>query len=384
MYYSMKTNRDKYTVCKNCVMDTSDSLLKFDENGICDYCQNFNKNIKFQLEDLSKSRHELEQIVKKIKSKKNNKYDCLIGISGGVDSCFLAHFVKKELNLNPLVVHVDTGWNSIESVNNIEKIIDGLNLDLETIVIPWNEMRDLQLAFFKAQHPNLDIPQDHAIFSSLYQYAVKHKIGYILNGGNFSTECIREPLEWAYHASDVRHIKDIHKKYGKIKLNAFPLCDIFTYKIYFRFFKNLRVLQPLNYVDYNKKNAMELLKNLYGWMKYEHKHYESRFTKFYEGYWLLKKFGYDKRKAHFSSLILTNQMTREEAMEKLDYYPIADDEINNEFNFISQKLDISESKLKLIMQEKNKSFKDYKSSYFIIQFFVKLLRILKLESRLIR
>ena len=380
----MKTNRDKYTVCKNCVMDTSDSLLKFDENGICDYCQNFNKNIKFQLEDLSKSRHELEQIVKKIKSKKNNKYDCLIVISGGVDSCFLAHFVKKELNHNPLVVHVDTGWNSIESVNNIEKIIDGLNLDLETIVIPWNEMRDLQLAFFKAQHPNLDIPQDHAIFSSLYQYAVKHKIGYILNGGNFSTECIREPLEWAYHASDVRHIKDIHKKYGKIKLNAFPLCDIFTYKIYYRYFKNLRVLQPLNYVDYKKEKAMELLKNLYGWMKYDHKHYESRFTKFYEGYWLLKKFGYDKRKAHLSSLILTNQMTREEAMEKLDYYPIADDEINNEFNFISQKLDISESKLKLIMQEKNKSFKDYKSSYFIIQFFVKLLRILKLESRLIR
>ena len=380
----MKTNRDKFTVCKNCVMDTSDSLLKFDENGICDYCQNFDNNIKGQLENFLKSRNELNKTIEKIKLKKKNKYDCLIGISGGVDSCFLAHFVKKELNLSPLVVHVDTGWNSIESVNNIEKIVDGLNLDLETIVIPWNEMRDLQLAFFKAQHPNLDIPQDHAIFSSLYKYAVKNKISYILNGGNFSTECIREPLEWAYHASDVRHIKHIHRKYGKIKLNAFPLCDIFTYKIYYRFFKNLKVLQPLNFIDYNKKNAMELLKNLYGWMKYEHKHYESRFTKFYEGYWLLKKFGYDKRKAHFSSLILTKQMTRKEAMDKLDYYPISDEEINNEFNFISQKLDISESKLKLIMQEKNKSFKDYKSSYFIIQFFVKLLRMLKLESRLIR
>ena len=182
----------------------------------------------------------------------------------------------------------------------------------------------------------------------------------------------------------MRHIKDIHKKFGTIKLKNFPLCDIFTYKIYFRYFKNLKVLQPLNYVEYNKKNAMELLENLYSWIRYEHKHYESRFTKFYEGYWLLKKFGYDKRKAHFSSLILTNQMTREEAMEKLDHYPIADDEINNEFNFISQKLDISENKLKSIMQEKNKSFKNYKSSYLIIQFFVKLLRILKLESRLIR
>ncbi len=365
-------------------MDTSDEKIKFDKNGSCDYCQNFKKNIKKNFDDFNFSKKKIFEIAEKIKKNSNNKYDCLIGISGGVDSSYLAYFVKKELQLNPLVIHVDTGWNSLESTNNIEKIIDNLELDLQTIVIPWKEMRDLQLSFFKAQHPNLDIPQDHAIFGSLYKYAIQNNIKYILTGGNFSTECIREPLEWAYHASDVRHIKDIHNKFGEVKLHNFPLCDIFTYKIYFRFFKNLKVLQPLNYVEYNKKNAMEQLKNLYGWMKYEHKHYESRFTKFYEGYWLLKKFGYDKRKAHFSSLILTNQMTREEAMEKLDYYPIADDEINNEFNFISQKLDISESKLKLIMQEKNKSFKDYKSSYFIIQFFVKLLRILKLESRLIR
>ena len=296
----------------------------------------------------------------------------------------MAHFVKKELDLNPIVLHVDTGWNSIESVNNIEKIVDGLELDLQTEVIPWNEMKDLQLSFFKAQHPNLDIPQDHAIFGSLYKYALKNNINYILTGGNFSTECIREPLEWAYHASDVRHIKDIHNQFGKTKLVNFPLCDIFTYKIYYRFFKNINVFQPLNYVEYNKDNIMELLKNLYGWMKYEHKHYESRFTKFYEGYWLLKKFGYDKRKAHFSSLILTNQMSRKEAIEKLKSYPLSEDEINNEFRFISKKLDITEENLRTLLNDKNKSFKDYKSSYYIIQFFVKLMRFLKIESRLIR
>ena len=380
----MKIDRNKYVVCKTCVMDTSDENIKFDKDGICDYCKNFDKNIKKNFENYEFSKKKIIDIAKKIKNKSNNKYDCLIGISGGVDSSYLAYFVKKELKLNPIVIHVDTGWNSLESANNIEKIIDGLELDLETIVIPWKEMRDLQLSFFKAQHPNLDIPQDHAIFASLYNYAIKNNIKYILTGGNFSTECIREPLEWAYHASDVRHIKDIHKKFGEAKLLNFPLCDIFTYKIYYRFFKGLKVVQPLNFIEFNKEKSMELLKNSYGWIKYDHKHYESRFTKFYEGYWLLKKFGYDKRKAHFSSLILTGQMTREDALNKLSKPPFDQKEIDNEFNFVCKKLNISEDELKKIMNESNKSFKNYKSSYYIIQFFVKLLRIIGLENRLIR
>ena len=240
------------------------------------------------------------------------------------------------------------------------------------------------IIFFKAQHPNLDIPQDHAIFGSLYKYAIENNIKYILTGGNFSTECIREPLEWAYHASDVRHIKDVHNKFGKVKLDNFPLCDIFTYKIYYRFFKGLKVIQPLNFIEYNKEKSMELLKNKYGWIKYDHKHYESRFTKFYEGYWLLKKFGYDKRKAHFSSLILTGQMTREEALNKLSKLPFGQKEIDKEFNFVCKKLDISEDELKIIMDGNNKSFKNYKSSYYVIQFFVKLLRFFGMENRLIR
>ena len=365
----MKIDRNKYVVCKTCVMDTSDENIKFDKDGICDYCKNFDKNIKKNFENYDFSKKKIIDIAKKIKNKSNNKYDCLIGISGGVDSSYLAHFVKKELKLNPIVIHVDTGWNSLESANNIE---------------PWKEMRDLQLSFFKAQHPNLDIPQDHAIFASLYNYAVKNNIKYILTGGNFSTECIREPLEWAYHASDVRHIKDIHKKFGNLKLNNFPLCDIFTYKIYYRFFKGLKVIQPLNFIEFNKEKSMELLKNLYGWIKYDHKHYESRFTKFYEGYWLLKKFGYDKRKAHFSSLILTGQMARDDAINKLTKSPFDQVEIDKEFNFVCKKLDISEEQLKNIMSENNKSFKNYKSSYYLIQFFVKLLRLVGVETRLIR
>ena len=380
----MNINSSKFVVCNSCVMDTTDKKIKFDEDGICDYCRNYNINIKNKFENFDSSKKKIFEIAENIKKKSNNKHDCLIGISGGVDSSYLAYFVKKELKLNPLVLHVDTGWNSLESTNNIEKIIDSLDLDLETIVIPWKEMRDLQLSFFKAQHPNLDIPQDHAIFGSLYKYAIKNNIKYILTGGNFSTECIREPLEWAYHASDVRHIKDVHNKFGEVKLQSFPLCDIFTYKIYYRFFKRLKVIQPLNFIEFNKEKSMDLLKNKYGWIKYDHKHYESRFTKFYEGYWLLKKFGYDKRKAHFSSLILTDQMTREDALNKLSKPPFDQTEIDKEFNFVCKKLDISEHELKNIMNGDNKSFKNYKSSYYLIQFFVKLLRFLGMENRLIR
>jgi len=364
-------------------MDTTDSNIKFDENGECDFCQNFDKNIKNKLISLRDST-KLASIVKKIKKQKTGNYDCLIGISGGVDSSFLAHIVKNELFLNPLVIHVDTGWNSKESVNNIEKIIDKLSLDLVTIVVSWKEMRDLQLSFFKAQHPNLDIPQDHAIFASIYNYAAKYNIKYILTGGNFATECIREPLQWAYHASDLFHIKDIQKKFGNMQLKDFPMCNIFTYKILYRYFKGIKVFQPLNYFDYKKEDSMRILENKYGWLRYEQKHYESRFTKFYEGYWLLNKFGYDKRKAHYSSLILSNQMTREEAITKLKKYPITEKDAKNEFSYVSKKLEISESELSFIMNGENKSFKDYKSLYFIIQFFVKVLRFLKLESRLIR
>ncbi len=377
--------QDHYQICENCVMDTSDSGIFFDENGICDYCLNFQKNIQnFFFHGKNKSKIISDYFLKIKKNNKNKNYDCLIGISGGVDSCYLAHILKTKYNLRPLAVHVDTGWNSKISVNNIEKIIDGLNIDLYTEVIDWKEMRDLQLSFFEANHPNLDIPQDHAIFASLYNYAVKNDINYILTGGNFSTECIREPLEWAYHASDLKHIKEIHKLFGKEKLKNFPFCDIFTYKIFYKYFKNINVFQPLNYISYNKIEAINILEENYKWIKYANKHYESRFTKFYEGYWLRKKFNFDKRRAHFSSLILTNQMTRHEAIKKLKNEPLDEIDIKNEFKFVCEKLDISEDYLENLMRSENRSFKDYKSNYKYIQFFVKLLRLIGWERRIIR
>jgi N-acetyl sugar amidotransferase len=374
-----------YQICNNCVMDTTDHNIVFDENGICDYCLNFFRYIKsFYFYGKNKKKILINYINKIKKKNINNKYDCLIGLSGGVDSSYLAHVLVKEFGLRILAIHVDTGWNSKESVNNIEKIIDSLNIDLETEVINWREMKDLQLSFFKAQHPNLDIPQDHAIFASIYKYAVKNKINHILTGGNFATECIREPLEWAYHASDLLHIKKIHSIFGNEKLKTFPFCDIFTYKIFYKYFLNINVFQPLNYVIYHKDTASKFLESEYSWISYTHKHYESRFTKFYEGYWLKEKFNYDKRKPHFSSLILTSQMTRSNALKKLSKNPLSELEIRNEFKFVCEKLDVTEEFLKNLMNGDNKNFKDYKSNHNIIQFFIKLAKIIGLEKRIIR
>src|SRR3989339_2237103 len=217
----------KYQICTNCIMDTSDSDIKFDQDGLCDYCKNFYEKILPHWHPDQKSEDELMRVAEKIKKDgKNRTYDCLIGLSGGVDSSYVAYIAKTKLGLHPLLYHVDAGWNSQVSVNNIEKLVDGLGLDLHTEVVNWIEMRDLQLAFFKAQVPHIDTPQDHVFFASLYNFAAKNKFKYILTGANYSTECVREPLEWHYHASDLRQLKDIHRKFGTIPLKTFPTADI--------------------------------------------------------------------------------------------------------------------------------------------------------------
>ncbi len=371
--------------CVNCVMDETDPKISFNNSGLCNHCLNFYRNIEPFLKNENERRHILERKIEEIKTKnKNKEFDCIIGLSGGVDSSYMLHLAVTKYRLRPLVFHVDAGWNSIVAIGNIEKLVDKLNLTLHTNVIYWPEMRDLQLSFFKAQVPHLDTPQDHAFFASTYNYCAKYKINNILNGGNFATECVREPLEWHYHASDLYHLKQIHKNFGQNKLKKFPLCGIFKYKLYYRYLKNIKVLQPLNLIDYNKDLAVKTLQKEYDWKSYSHKHYESRFTKFYEGYWLLKKFGYDKRKAHFSSLILNNQMSRENALKKLQSSPLTNEEITNEKSFVANKLNITEHQLDEYFNGPNKSFKDYKSHYNIINFFTKIAQFLGIEKRVIQ
>lgn len=378
------TNRE-YQVCDKCVMDTTDSMIKFDEKGWCDYCNNYYSNILPNWHPDAQGEKEIMALVERIKHDgRERDHDCLLGISGGVDSSYLAYLAREKFGLRPLVFHVDAGWNSQQAVHNIEKLVDGLGLDLHTEVVNWLEMKDLQLAFFKANVPHLDTPQDHAFFASLYNFAAKYGIKYILNGGNYSTECVREPLEWHYHASDLRQLRDIHRRFGTRPLKTFPQSDIFTYKIYYRYVKGVQVVRPLNYVPYVKEQAMQLLIDRFGWQRYAHKHYESRFTRFYEGYWLPTKFGFDKRKAHFSSLILTGQMTRDEALQKLSRPAYDESTIAQDFEYVATKLDISVAELQGYLDGPKKSYRDYKSAMPLIRLGTQAMRLLGIQRAIIR
>jgi N-acetyl sugar amidotransferase len=366
-------------------MDTSDSKITFDEHGRCEYCTNYYNNILPNWHPDERGEREITPVMEQIRREgKDRDHDCLIGISGGVDSSYVTYLAKEKFGLRPLLFHVDAGWNSQQAVNNVEKLVDGLGVDLHTEVVDWLEMQDLQLAFFKAQVPHIDTPQDHAFFAGLYNFAAKHGFKYILTGANYSTECVREPLEWHYHASDLRQLKDIHARFGKRELKTFPLANIFTFKIYYRFIKGVRVVKPLNYVPYVKETAMQLMIDRFGWQRYAHKHYESRFTRFYEGYWLPTKFGYDKRRAHFSSLILTGQMTRAEALEKIAQRAYDEETIAQDFEYIATKLDLSVEELQQIMDGPNKTYRDYKNSMGLIDLGTRALRLAGVQRAIIR
>jgi N-acetyl sugar amidotransferase len=366
-------------------MDTSDSKITFDSRGWCEYCNNYYENILPNWHPDERGAREMGAVAEKIRADgKGRDHDCIIGVSGGVDSSYVTLIAKEKMGLRPLVFHVDAGWNSQESVNNIEKIVDGLGLDLHTEVVDWQEMKDLQLAFFKAQVPHLDTPQDHAFFAALYNFAAQHSFKYIITGANYSTECVREPLEWHYHASDLRQLKDIHRRFGTRALKTFPMADIFTYKLYYRFVKGVRVVKPLNNFPYVKDAAMQELADRFGWQKYVHKHYESRFTRFYEGYWLPKKFGYDKRRAHFSSLILTKQLAREEALRKIAEPAYDKDTMAQDFEYIATKLDLSVDELRALMNGSNKTYRDYKNAMTFIDLGTRVLRAVGPQKMIIR
>ena len=379
----MKEN--KYQICTNCIMDTSDSKITFDEKGLCDYCRNFYKSILPNWHPNEDGEKLIKPLINKIKEHgKQHDHDCLIGISGGVDSSYVAYIAKEKFGLRPLLFHVDGGWNTQISANNIQRIVDGLNLDLYTEVVNWEEMKDLQLAFFKAQVPDVDVPQDCAYFSALYNFASKNKFKYILTGSNFSTECVREPIEWGSYYIDTRFIKDIQGRFGTIKLKTFPLADIFKYKFYYQFLRGQTVVKPLNYVSYIRKKAIKTLTDRFGWQEYKHKHHESRFTRFYECYWLPQKFGFDKRRAHFSSLILTKQMTREEALERISTPEIDEETMAQDFEYVAKKLDLSIEELRKLFESENKSYKDYNNKMFFINLGTTVLRLFRIQEVIIR
>lgn len=377
----MKKDVSNFRICTICVMDTSDSKIIFDENGVCDHCNTFKNSIQPFWHTDNRGKIKLETLVKKIKIEGQGKdFDCMMGMSGGIDSSFLLYKMVTEFGLRPLVFHVDAGWNSQIAVNNIERLVDGLGLDLYTEVINWEEMKDLQLAFFKSGVPHIDVPQDHAFFATMYKFASKYKIKTILTGGNYSTECVRNPLEWMYYQSDSIQLNDIYKKHGTGKLSDYPVTDILWHKVWLPYFKGIKLYRPLDFIPYNKDEAMQTLVDKFGYQKYPQKHFESRFTRFYEGFWLPKRFGYDTRKVQFSSLILTNQMTREESLEKLKNESYTDEQIKEDFEYVSNKLGITTEELWSYFHAPKKTYKDYKSQENIYNIGASLLKILGIEK----
>lgn len=380
----MNDTHRPYQRCTNCVMDTSDSAITFDEHGVCDFCNDFYQNIQPSWQDKLKDPDLLRRTAEQIKAaSKGRKYDCIIGMSGGVDSSYLCYVAKELMGLNPLVYSVDTGWNLNVAVENIERIVKALDLDMYTEVVDWNEMKDLQLAFFKSQVPYQDTPQDHAIFAGLYNYAVKHGIQYVLTGANSATECIRSPVEWVY-MNDLKIIRDIHHKFGTRPLKTFPLCGMVKYRVYYPIFKGMKRVAPLDMVEYNKEKVKLFLQERFGWQPYENKHYENVFTRFYEGYYLPHKFGYDKRKCYFSNEILAGTMTREEALAELEQPPYDPQQMEEDKAYIAKKLGLTVEEFQTIIDGENKTFRDYRNSWGLIQFGTVVLRALGVEKKKFR
>ncbi len=364
----------QYQICSKTVMDTSDSEISFDSDGVCDHVTNYYKNVIPKLGSLKDRKITLEKKISEIKLKgKDKEYDCLLGLSGGLDSSYMLHLVTKEFGLRPLVFHTDCGWNSDTAVHNINCLIESLDLDLFTDVVDWEQMQDFQLALFKSGLPHIDLAQDHAFTAALYKYANKFKIKTILNGFNIATEGIRNPLKYFYYGSDLTHLKYINKKFGTIKLDKLNFNSIYYQKIYLRYLKGVQTFKPLNFINFNKKDAISKLKKEYGWREYKQKHYESRFTRFYEGFWLKKRFGFDTRRVVLSSLILAQQITREEALTELKKDSLDENTIKNEFEFIARKLDISTDELNSYMNMPKKFYWDYPNEYHIYKIGAKIL-----------
>lgn len=355
-----------YQQCAKTVMDNiADPNITFDENGVCNYYYEY---IEQEKKFVKKGQEGLHFYNKKIaqlkKDGENKKYDCILGLSGGVDSSYLAFLAKKE-GLNPLVVHFDNGWNSELAVKNIESIVSILGFDLYTYVINWEEFKDLQLAYLKASVIDIEAITDHAIVATLYQLAAKHKINYFLNGYNIVTEAIL-PNAWVFNKQDATNIKAIHKKYGTIPLKTFPFLTM-AKKRYYSLAMKVENVTPLNYIDYQKDQVKKILKKELNWKDYGGKHYESVWTRFYQGYILPEKFKVDKRKAHLSTLICSEQITKEEALEELKQPIYNAEQLEIDKEFVLKKLGLTKIEFAALMNLPPRLHTDFEiesSSYF--------------------
>lgn len=342
----MRTGR----VCAYCVMDDSNPLIEFDEKEECDCCRD--ARARMPSEWHPNDEHRLDSWIDRIKiESRRSQYDAMVGLSGGVDSSYLAHLLRTRYGLRLLAVHVDGGWNTEAAVRNIEVLVRALSIELYTYVIEWQEMRDLQLAFLRSSVLNQDIPQDHAFLTTLYRTALKFGIRYFLNGVNFSGECAI-PRHWGYPAADGCHLRAIHKLFGTQPLKTFPIMSLAEYVWHTRLARSLRILRPLDFVPYNKKLAKRQLIDTYGWRDYGGKHHESRFTQFYQEVYLPSRYGFDKRRLHLSSLIIAGELSREEALRELNK-PVCDPaEARHQLRFVAKKLGLTVGELQALIDQR--------------------------------
>lgn len=376
-----------YRICCQCIMDTTDPCIVIDDDGKCEYCHNFESIIQPFWDTGSKGANQLTLLSNTILEEGRGKdFDCIIGLSGGLDSSYAAYVAKEKMGLRPLLFHVDAGWNTDQAVGNIEKLVDGLGLDLYTDVVHWEAVKRMQVAFLRAGIPDQDLVQDAAFFSGLYKFARKYKIKHIITGSNFSTECCREPEEWGgYLGIDKTLFGDIWVKCGDGQPNDdFPLVDILVYKLWYQKVLGMKVHHPLNLVPYVKKDAEDMLERRFGWQRFQHKHHESRFTRFYEDYWLPRRFGYEKRRAHFSSLIMTRQMARDQALNRISHPEMDEHFLKQEFEYVAHKLGLSVYELQQLFDMPKKTYRDYKNKRDLIGVGASLMRKLGLEKRYFR
>ena len=366
----------EYKICNRCIMDTSsDPDLKLDENGVCNYCHEYDEMIAEHRKNLNGGAEELAAIVDKMKREGRGKqYDCMLGISGGVDSSYLAYWAKQN-GLRVLAVHVDTGWNSELAVQNIENICKKLGYDLHTVVIDWPTMKELQRAYMFSGMANLDVPQDHCFVAATYQMAKKFHIKYMLNGFNYATEGILSKA-FQYNYWDWINMKGIYRACGRGgNLKKYPHINFFDRYIGIPYLHNVEKIYPLNYIEYSQKMAISILEKEFGWRYYGGKHYESRFTKFFQESYLPERYGWYKRRDHISSLIVGGEMTREEGLKEMKTTPTTEHEISEEKEYVLKKLDITEEEYNTILTSPYKSENDYPNSKKLIKFFQKVKRM---------
>ncbi|MGZ3861836.1 MAG: N-acetyl sugar amidotransferase [Bacteroidia bacterium] len=373
-----------YKQCVRCVLDTSAKHITFNEAGLCIHCQAYDNlarrfiNIPPELK-----RKNLDGLISKIKRLgRNNKYDCILGLSGGVDSSYLAHLAKQE-GLRPLVVHFDNGWNSELAVKNIENIVSKLNYDLFTYVINWEEFKDLQIAYLKASVVDTEVPTDYLIFAVLNKIAADHNIKYILSGYNYATE-FGMPKGWNIaNKFDTVNLKNIHKKFGKVKLKDFPDFGLYR-RFWYKEIKGIETVDLLNNITYVKKDVKAFIQKELGWKDYGGKHYESIFTRFYQGYILVKKFKIDKRRAHWSALICSGQATKEEALADLKNEPYPIDQQMADREYVIKKFNFTEKEFDDIMNAEPIEHDFYGSEQEQMPMYRALTKMMALPVRILR